>query len=63
MLGLGFEDIILMIIVNHTKESSMVSSRICPRVFLHIGLKFPYDREDCHVEMYIFPRLVLLGHA
>ena len=58
---MGLEDIILVIIVNNTRESATVSSRIRPRVFLQIGIKFPSDREDFYFGMYIFLSLVLLG--
>ena len=61
MWGLGLEYIVLVNIVNHTKESSIVSSRIYTRVFLYIGLQFPSDREDFLVEMCILLILVLLG--
>ena len=53
MLGLVFEDIILVRIVNHTEELSIVSSRRFTIVILHIGLKFPSGREDLLFEMYI----------
>ena len=38
-----------------------MSSRICKRVFIHIGLKFISDREDFLVEIYILLSLVLFG--
>ena len=39
-----------------------MSSRICKRVFIHIGMKFPSDREDFLVEIYIyFLSLVIFG--
>ena len=44
MQGIGLEEIILAIIVNNTRDSAIVSSRICPRVLLHIGLKFTSNR-------------------
>ena len=50
-----------MRIVNHTGDSSIVSIRICTRVFIHIGLKFISDREDFLVEIYILLSLVLFG--
>ena len=56
MQELGLEAIILVIIVNHTGESDIVSSRRCPRVFFQIGLAFTYDREYLLVEMYIFSK-------
>ena len=61
MRGIGLEDIILVRIANHNREPFIVSSRIFPRVFLRIGLKFPSDREDFHSEMYILLSLVLFG--
>ena len=48
------EDILLVIIIKHTVELFVVSSRICPRVFLHLALKFPSDRQDFLVEMCTF---------
>ena len=53
------EEIISVIIVSHTRESAIVSSRRCPIVFLQLGLKFPSDREYFLVEIYIFISLVL----
>ena len=50
-----------MIIVNHAGDSAIVASRICPRVFLHLGLKFCSSREDFLVEMYILLSLVISG--
>ena len=41
---LGSEEILLEIIVKHTGESSIVSKRKCPIVFLQIGLKLLSDR-------------------
>ena len=38
-----------------------MSSRICTPLFIHIGLKFPFDREDFLVEIYILLSLVLFG--
>ena len=61
MQGIVSEDILLVGIVKHTGWSAIVSSRICPRVFLHLGLKFPSDREDFLVEIYILLSLVLFG--
>ena len=55
------EDIILVSIVNHTRESSIVSSKIYPRVFIQIGLKFTSDRGDFLVGMDILLSLVLFG--
>ena len=52
---------LLVIIVNHSGYSTIVSSRICTRLFLHIGLKSPSDREDSLVEMCILLSLVLFG--
>ena len=43
MWGLGLEEIILVSTVKYTAESAIVSSRRFPRVFIHIGLKFPSD--------------------
>ena len=59
MLGLGLEEIILVIIVNHIRESAIVSSRISPIVFLQIRLKFTSDRDGFLVEVYILLTLVL----
>ena len=56
MQGIVSEDILLVGIVKHTGWSAIVSSRICPRVFLHLGLKFPSDREDFLVGMCILLR-------
>ena len=50
-----------MSIVEHTGDSSIVSSRICSREFLQLGLEFTSDREEFFVEMYILLSLVLLG--
>ena len=61
MLGLGLEDKLLARIVKNTGESAIVSSWILPRVFLHIGLKFTYNREELFVEMCILLSLVILG--
>ena len=38
-----------------------MSSRRCPKVFLHIGLKFTFDREELFVEMCILLSLIILG--
>ena len=54
-------DIILVITVNYTRESSIVSILICPRLFIQIGLEFTFDREDFLVEMHIFLSLLLFG--
>ena len=59
MWGFGLEEILLLIIFKHVGESAIVYSSICPRVFLHLGMKFPYDRKDLLVEIFIFLRLVL----
>ena len=61
MWGLVLEEISSVNIVNHTGDSVIVSSRICPRLFLHIGPKFPSDREGFFVEIFILLSLVLLG--
>ena len=53
------EEILLVSIVNHTGNSVIVYSRICPRVFIHIGMEFPSDREDLLVEMCILLSLVI----
>ena len=60
MWGPGLGDILLVIIVNYTGDSAIFPNRICPRLFIHIGLKFPYDREYFLVEMYILLSLVVL---
>ena len=52
------------IISNHYKAHWRVRhslNMICPRVFIHIGLKFPSNREDLLVEMCIFLGLVPFG--
>ena len=63
MWGLGLEEIILVSLVKYTGDSTTVSSRRCPRVFIQLGLKFTSDKEDFLVEIYIFLSLVLLGHV
>ena len=55
------EEKTLVIIVKHTVESSIVSSKIFPRVFLHLGLKFPSDREGFLVEKFILLSFVRFG--
>ena len=54
---------LLVIIVKRARESAIVSSRRVPRVFLPLGLKFSSDRENFHVEMYIFSSLVFKVHV
>ena len=54
MLVPVLEEILLVRIVKHTGDSHTVLNRRCPIVFLYIGLKLTYDRENFHVEMYIF---------
>ena len=44
MWGLGWWEILLVIIVNHTGYSAIVFSRKYPRLFLQLRLKFPSDR-------------------
>ena len=61
MWGLVLEEIILVIVFNHTGESFMVSSRRCSRLFLQLGLRFPSVRGDFLVEIYILLSLVLFG--
>ena len=61
MLGFRLEDILLVIILKHTGELDIASSRRFPRVFLLIGLKFSSDREDFLVKMCIFLSMVLFG--
>ena len=58
MWSLGLEKILLVSIVYYYVDSSIVSSRRCPRVFLQRGLKFTSDREDLLVEIYILLSLV-----
>ena len=60
-IGRETEKILLLIIVNHTGESYMVSSRIFPRLFLQVGLKFPSNREKFLVKIYILLSLVFYG--
>ena len=55
------EEILSARIANHTGESDIVSSSICPREFLHIGLSFTSDREEFLVEICILLSLVLFG--
>ena len=52
MWGILLEEILLVITINHTWESAIVYSRRCPRVFIQIGLKFPSDGEDFHVNFF-----------
>ena len=54
-------DILLVIIIKHTEESSIVFSRIFPILFLRLGLKFISDREYFLVEMCILLSLVIFG--
>ena len=61
MRGIGLEETILAIIVKHTGESSTVYSSRRPIVFIHLGLKFTFDKEDFHVERYILLILVIFG--
>ena len=61
MLWIGLEDITIVRIVKKTGKSDIVSIRILPRLFLQIGLKFPSDRGDFLVEMYILLSLVIFG--
>ena len=58
MCGLGLEDIILVRTLKYAGEPDKVSSRICPRLFTHIEMKFTSDRKDFLVEMYILLSLV-----
>ena len=60
VLYIGLEVIILVGGVKHTGESIIDSSRKFPRVFPHIGLKFPSDRGELLIEMCFFV-LVILG--
>ena len=46
--------IILLEIVKHTGESYIESSSSFLRVFFLLGIKFPSDRADFLVEMFIF---------
>ena len=61
MLGIGLEEKILERIVKNTGDSAIVFSRIFPRVFLHIKLKFTFDGEELFVEMCILLSLIILG--
>ena len=58
-MRLGLKKILLVIIVNHTGESDIVSISIFPRVFLLLVLKSPSDRTDLLVEMCILLSLVV----
>ena len=53
------EEILLVSIVNHTVESAIMLTRICPIVFPPLGLKFPSDKEDFLVEVCILLSLVI----
>ena len=55
------EEILLESIVNRTEDSEIFSSRIFLRAFFQLGLKFPSDREELLVEMYILLSLELFG--
>ena len=57
------EDILFVIIVNHTVESDILSTRIHQILFLQLGLKFTSDREDVFFEMCIFKAGYFSGHA
>ena len=46
-------------VVKHTGESAIVSSRICPRLFLLLRLKFIFDREDFLDEIFILLGVVI----
>ena len=61
MWGIALEDILLVSILKHIGESDILYSRICTRVFIHLGLKFTSDREDFLVEMCILLSLVVFG--
>ena len=52
----GFENrtLILVSVVNHAVESDILYSSGFTRVFIQFELKYPYEREDLLVEMYIF---------
>ena len=59
MWGFGLEEILLASIVNHTRDSAIMLSRIYQRVFINVGLKFTSDRENILVEKCIFKCLVI----
>ena len=61
MRGIELEEILLIITVNHTGYSAIVSITVCSRVFIHIRLKFTSDREDFLAEIYIMLSLVIFG--
>ena len=63
MWGLGLKEVLLVIILKHSGESAIVSSKIRLRVFIHLGLKFPSDRETLLVKMVILLSLVLSSHT
>ena len=55
------EVIILVRTLNHSGESAVDSSSICPREFLQLKLKITSDMEDFLVEVFILLSLVLFG--
>ena len=61
MRVLGFEDIILVIILKYTGESDTFSIGVCTRIFIHIGLKFSSYMEDLLFEMCNLLSLVIFA--
>ena len=59
MLKVGLKVIKLFSTVNHNGESTIESSRICPRLVLQIGLDFTSNKVRFLVEMRILLSLVL----
>ena len=59
--GLGLEEKLLVRILKHTGESSIVSMRRCPWVCFKLGLKFTSDKENFLIKMCILLSLVLFG--
>ena len=55
------EEIILSIIVNYSRDSSIVTIRIFPRIFLHLELKFTSDMREFILEVCILLILVRFG--
>ena len=61
MWDIVWEVIRLTIAVNHTGKSTIDFIRICPRVFIYLGLRFTSDKEDLFFEIRILLSLVIFG--
>ena len=59
--GIVLEVIISASTLNHSGESELDSSSICPKVFIHIELKITSDREYFLVEVFMLLSLVIFG--